>query len=226
VLAALKSDEPGIRLLSAKVYAAASDDAEAEKALRRDIVVDPLNVEAFTILGQLLARKGTLDAARAEFDVISRSDPQSVSAKLMTALIAHVQGDVKAAKTGYSEVLKLEPRTALAANNLAALYSEERESLDLAQQLAESASDQLPTNADVQDTLGWVYYQRHLLGQAIRQFERSIAADPGKAVYHYHLGLAHSKNGEPARARRAFEAALKLDPKFTDAHQALATVPN
>jgi Flp pilus assembly protein TadD len=50
--------------------------------------------------------------------------------------------------------------------------------------------------------------------------------DPQNPVYHYHLGLALSKNGEPERARRALQTAVKLNPRFADAQQALATLQN
>jgi Flp pilus assembly protein TadD len=76
----------------------------------------------------------------------------------------------------------------------------------------------------VQDTLGWIYYQQHALGQAIRRFEQSVAGDPKNPIYHYHLGLAHSKNGEIDRARRSLQTALKLNPALTDAQQALASL--
>jgi Tfp pilus assembly protein PilF len=43
-------------------------------------------------------------------------------------------------------------------------------------------------------------------------------------MYHYHLGLAFTKNGEPERARRALQTALSLNPRLTDAQQALASL--
>jgi Tfp pilus assembly protein PilF len=43
-------------------------------------------------------------------------------------------------------------------------------------------------------------------------------------MYHYHLGLAYTKNGEPDRARRALETALTLNPTLTGARQALASL--
>jgi Tfp pilus assembly protein PilF len=43
-------------------------------------------------------------------------------------------------------------------------------------------------------------------------------------MYHYHLGLAYTKNGEPERARGALQTALALNPKLTDAQQALASL--
>ena len=41
-------------------------------------------------------------------------------------------------------------------------------------------------------------------------------------MYHYHLGLAHVKSGDPRRARTSFTRALQLQPNFPDADDARA----
>jgi tetratricopeptide (TPR) repeat protein len=211
-------------LLAGKVFVAGRDLAKAEQVLRKAIELDPLSLETFTLLGRIYAERRELGVARAEFDRIVEQEPRNVSARIMAAMIVHAQGNIEDAKTRYSAILRIEPRAALAANNLAAIYAEEGQNLDLAQRLAESASDQFPAHPEVQDTLGLIYYQRHSLGPAISRFEQSIAADPQNAMYHYHLGLAYTKNGEHDRARRALKTALALNPKLTDAQQALASL--
>ena len=136
-------------------------------------------------------------------------------------MVVHTQGHLDEARRRYAEILKVEPRAALAANNLATILADAGENLDQAQALAETAVEQIPASAEFQDTLGWVYYQRHLSGQAIARFEQSVAADPANPVYHYHLGLAYSRNGDQERARASLRRALELNPGFGDAKQAL-----
>jgi tetratricopeptide (TPR) repeat protein len=219
-----RADSPDVLFLAGKVFAAAGVPEKAVQALRKNIDLDPLNIDAYALLGQVYAERGELATALAEFDRIAGQEPRNVSARIMAAVIVHGQGNLENAKTRYLEILKLEPRAALAGNNLAALYADEGQNLDLAQRLAESAADQFPAHPEVQDTLGFIYYQRHALGPAIRRFEQSIAADPRNAIYHYHLGLAFTKNGEHDRARRALQTALALNPKLTDARHALASL--
>ena len=112
----------------------------------------------------------------------------------------------------------------IAANNLAYLYAEANENLDRALILAQTAVEQAPDNPDVRDTLGWVYYQKQLPDLALRAFEDSIAKNPNNPIYHYHLGLASAKQGNLARARQSYQAALKLRPDYPDAQQALKTI--
>jgi tetratricopeptide (TPR) repeat protein len=217
-------ESPEVLLIAGKVSLAARDLANAETMLRRAIVLDPIGIEPYALLGRVYAEQDRLVAARAEFDALAAREPANLWARLMAALITHAQNDVEGAKARYAEILRQQPRAALAANNLAAIHADARENLVQARQLAESAAEQFPTHPEVQDTLGWIYYQQHALGQSIRLFEESVAGDPKNPIYPYHLGLAHSKNGEIDRARRSLQTALKLNPALTDAQQALASL--
>jgi Flp pilus assembly protein TadD len=61
----------------------------------------------------------------------------------------------------------------------------------------------------------------------ISAFEGSIQRDAKNATYHYHLGLAHIKNGDKEKARRALDQVLALNPRFeglSAAQKALATL--
>ena len=87
-------------------------------------------------------------------------------------------------------MLAIDTRSVIAANNLAYMYAETGGNLDRALSLAQTAVEGAPDSAAVQDTLGWVYYQKQLPDLAIRAFEQSVAKDPDNPIYHYHLGLA------------------------------------
>jgi len=215
---------PAALLLAARVFLAKGDRPRAEALLRKSIARDPLDTANYALLGRLLQEDERFDVARVEFASAAERDPQNISARMMLGLIAHVQGDVAQAKHWYSEVLRIEPRAALAANNLASIYADAGENLDVAQKLAESAIDQWPAAAEFQDTLGWIYYRRQLGGPAITRFQQSIATDPSNPVYHYHLGLAYFRNGDRDRARTALRRALELNSSYADARQALVTV--
>jgi tetratricopeptide (TPR) repeat protein len=213
--------EERLLYLAARVAVLDGDAKSAEALLRQALEVEPLQVDAYSLLGKALADQGKLASARLEFTQVAAKDSRHLPAAMMAALVAHALGDVSDAQTRYEKVLEIEPRAALAANNLAWLYADSRQNLDLAQQLAETATRQWPTNAGMSDTLGWVYYQRQRAGPALRQFERAIALDSTVALYHYHLGLAHQLSGDREGSRRALEAALRLDPGFTEAKTAL-----
>lgn len=74
-----------------------------------------------------------------------------------------------------------------------------------------------PDDANGWQMLGWSYFETSRFGEAAMAMRRAAALDPKNAEYQSMLGEAlvlASEEGEiPADARKAFAAALKLDPK-------------
>ena len=101
----------------------------------------------------------------------------------------------------------------MAANNLAFIYAERGQNLDVALQLATTAKQRMPEDSNVDDTLGWIYYKRGQPQQAIPYLQDSLKRRPDVAEVLYHLGMAYAGAGDKARARETLERALKLDPK-------------
>lgn len=216
-------DDPALLLISAKAFYMAGNLTRAEELLRRSITLDPLDVDNFSLLVRVLSDQKQLDSAARAFDEAARLEPRNLSARLMSAVLIHAQGKLAEAKTRYEEILKLESRAPLAANNLAVILAE-GDDLPRARQLAESAAEQLPTHAAIRDTLGWVYYQQERYGLAIRQLRQSVDAEPNNSTYQYHLGLAYAKGGDRDRARLALRNAVRLNPRFTEAQIALSSL--
>ncbi len=119
----------------------------------------------------------------------------------MIGVIYELQGKPLEAKKAYEKALALDQRAAVAANNLAWAYAESGENLDLALQLAQTAKSQIPDNAEVSDTLGWIYLKKGLAPLAITAFRQATEQDRSNAVIHYHLGLAYMKDGQRRAAR-------------------------
>jgi tetratricopeptide (TPR) repeat protein len=60
--------------------------------------------------------------------------------------------------------------------------------------------------------------------QAIALYRKGLAICPDDDVAHYELGKALTEQGSHAEAEREFEAALKINPNFSDAKKQLDTV--
>ena len=206
--------------LSAAVHAAARDVAREEAALGEVIALDPSNPQAFEALAAIYVRTGRLDEARAEYERLIATRPKSVAALTMVGMILEAQRKPAEAQAAYERVVAQSPSAAVAANNLAWLYAERGGNLDMALQLAQTASSQLPKVAGVSHTLGWIYLKKNLPRLAIPALQSSIENDPKNALYHYHLGLAYAQAGDRDRARAAFDDALKLKPDYREASEA------
>jgi tetratricopeptide (TPR) repeat protein len=142
----------------------------------------------------------------------------------MMGLICYAERNLDEAQQWWEKAMQIDNHAAAAANNLAWLYAEGRGNLEVALQLAMTAKSKYPNLPEVNDTLGWVYYRKDLVGQATLYLQQSLDVDPNNPTYHYHLGMAYARKGEDAKARRLLERALKLDPQFPDANSARKTL--
>jgi tetratricopeptide (TPR) repeat protein len=222
VEAAIKAapNEPSLHILAARTYSTTGDDVAAEVSLKRAVSLDPNNLAAYQLLANLYMKQRKLPQAAEEFRKVAEKQPRSVYAHTALGLMLHLQNRLDEAMKSYEQALSINPNAAIAANNLAQIYADRGEKLDIALQLAQTAKSALPKSHEVDDTLGWVYYKRKLSDMAISSFKQSLAADPNNAVYHYHLGLAYAQNGNRTQARETLEKALKIQPDFPGADDA------
>jgi tetratricopeptide (TPR) repeat protein len=167
------------------------------------------------MLGQLYLTQGKLDEARKEFESLATRQSKPIAALTMSGIILQTQGNLEESRKRYLQVLAIDPRSAISANNLAWIQAEAGENLDIALQLAQTAAAAAPQLPDVADTVGWIYYKKKLPALAIPQFQRSIGLAPNVAVYHYHLGLAYLEAGDIERGRAALQKAQTLRPDPT-----------
>jgi tetratricopeptide (TPR) repeat protein len=108
-------------------------------------------------------------------------------------------------------MLKLQPGSMIAMNNLASLLSDyrtDKASLDRAYTLALSLrKSQVP---QFKDTLGWVHYQRGEHKTAIALLEEAVAELPNVAMVRYHLGASYAAAGQTAKAVEQLKKAQEL----------------
>jgi Flp pilus assembly protein TadD len=218
-----KPNQPDLLLIAARTAGAARDFAAAERYLRRAVQNAPSLLSGYVMLGQLYLVQGRLNEARAEFETLAARQARPVVPLTMLGMIAQLQGDTATAQQHFERVVDIEPRAAIAANNLAWIYAERGERLDAALTLAQTAAEVLPTAPEVRDTLGWVHYKRQAPDRAASAFRDAIKLAPKNPTYHYHLALAQAQQGQAADARASLDRALSLgaaEGSFPDADQA------
>lgn len=211
-------------MLAARTYAAVGDLKTSEQLLRRILAGDPSYLGAYSALGQIYAKQGRLDAALAEFDALVQRDPKPVAALTLSGMILESQGKTADAQARFERAMQIDAAAPVAANNLAWLYAENGGNLDVALQLAQTAKRKLPDTAEVNDTIGYIYYKKNLPALAIPPLRASTEKDPNNAIYHYHLGLAYARAGENAQAVQSLNRALSIAPNFDGAQDARTVV--
>jgi Flp pilus assembly protein TadD len=215
-------------MMSGMAYTSIRDMAKAEAAYRKLLELDPNNIDAYGRLGAIYFSQNRLDEARKSFEELAqRPGGAPVAAETMLGTLLLRQNKPAEARKHFERALQINPRAAVAANNLAWDYATNGGNLDTALQLAQTAKAELPDNASVADTLGWVYYQKGLTSLAVSTLKEAVTLNAINPSFHYHLGLAYLKNGNKAEARSTLERVLKLSPSFPaaeDVRRTLATI--
>jgi len=134
-------------------------------------------------------------------------------------MILQEDGDLKAASDAYEKAIKVQPKFALAYNNLAWVATVRRERLNEAVQWIEKARSLVPKEATFFDTHGWVLRAKGDLNGSAKVLGEGIAISPS-AELHYHLGVVEMERRRQDAARDNFRKALLIKPDFADAGDA------
>ena len=84
----------------------------------------------------------------------------------------------------------------MAANNLAWVYAEQGENLDMALSLATQAKQIAPEMESVNDTLAWIQYKKGNFRVSVSLAEDAVKKAPENPGFRYHLGMALSGAGD------------------------------
>ncbi len=185
---------------------------------------DPNNEASFA-LAQMDIASGNRDKALQRVDAILVKDSSNAGALLLKATALESAERFTESDAAYRALLEVQPRNAVALNNLAYSLATRTGNLDEALRYAQQAkeiagSSETAAGAMVDDTLGWVYYLRQQYPTALLHLKTAAGKSPNSAVIHYHLAMAHARNSEPEAAREAYDAAVKLDGSLPEAKEA------
>jgi tetratricopeptide (TPR) repeat protein len=151
--------------------------------------------------------------------------PSSTELAVDLAMLYEQGGQSESAIDLYEVFLKLNPKSEVAANNLAVLlvtHRRDQASLDRARDLVDGFARS--SNPAFLDTHGWVQYKRGDFAAALPVLEQVADKVPESPVVRYHLAMAQLHAGQLGPARDNLERALKAGAKFDGAGEARATL--
>lgn len=227
--------------LLASVCLAKGDADAAVRAAEKSVELAPANSELHRRLGDtygaaaekagMLARMGFAKKCRGAFEKAVELDPRNIAAR--NSLMGFYQmapgmmgGGMDKAYAQAAAIKELDPARGRLA--YATLYAAEKK-YDLAFAEFEAVLKASP------DDYAALYQVGKLAATSGQSLERGLAAlrrclalpvpevagTPGHAAAQWRLGHILEKQNDPAGARAAYEAALKVDPNFTQAAESL-----
>ena len=193
---------------------------DAIQNFKAAVAQQPKDQVGYNSLYDFYLRQKNYDAATDVIEAGLREQPNNLNFRFASAALDFLKGDQEAAISQYESILKDQPKSLLAINNLVSLlldYRSDKESLDRALALAEDLkSSNVP---QFQDTLGWAEYKRGEFKNSVAVLEAAQAKLPNLAALRYHLGMGYLATGQSEKASEQLKAALDLEPDETPLKQ-------
>jgi Tfp pilus assembly protein PilF len=189
---------------------------EARQAFEAAKAANPGFFQADMALANLDYQEKRSQEARGHLANVLQANPRNIPAILMLASIEGDAGNRDAAIARYRAALEIDPTNLFALNNLAWTLAKDKpdEALRYAQQAVEIA----PDNATVEDTLGWIYYQKGIYRMAVDYLKNAVARE-STPRRQFHLGMCYIKTGDRELGQKTLNAALLKDPNLLKTEQ-------
>ena len=215
-------------LLQGKVLFQQQKNAEAEAAVKKAIELDPEFAQAHRALADFYVRSQQTDKAIAKFEAIlednKKDNKKDMASLIQLGMLYESKNNYARAQQLYEAVLKSNPNSIIALNNLAYILSERLGNVDRGLQYARRARDVAPYDASSADTLGWILWKKGEYAEALAALEQSAERLPDQSEVQYHLGMAHYMVGDVAQARIALTKAVQSTNEFIGKNMAASAL--
>jgi len=199
---------------AAQTLAQLGDSSKIDQYLLQSLKDAPEFFPANYMLAERVLRGGDIKQAIEYYSMAARSFPdQGVLIKL--GLLHDQLGQSPAAEKAYQIFITQYPNSFLGYNQLAWHYAKRGVSLDKAMRLAKKADKLQPGNAGVNDTIGWIFFQKKSYGRAEKYISKANEISQGRNPdILYHMAVVQHRNGMTKTAIRNLEQALEISAKF------------
>ncbi len=198
---------PDAMVQVAIIYSNQKKSKEAENTLLPVLKTNP-TVDLYNLYASFFAQDkdykqavGVLNKALNKF-----TDSQSLLYHL--GVVYDQWGDAKDAISVMEQILKINRKNADALNYIGYTYADKGIKLDAAETMIKKALKIRPNDGFITDSLGWVYYKKGHLKEAIATLRRAVKLSKGDPQILEHLGDAYLKAGDKAYAIKTYRKAI------------------
>ncbi|MEO6078259.1 MAG: tetratricopeptide repeat protein [Steroidobacteraceae bacterium] len=160
---------------------------------------------------QLLVQAGDVDAALQGLDALASDYPDHPDLVYQRATVLEAGGRTRAAIAQFEQGLKQRPADPQLQNALGFTLADHKQELPRAEQLIRAALAVSPDSAAIQDSLGWVLFQRGKAKAALPVLARAWQ-NSGDSEIGAHYGEVLWRAGDQAQARYIWQQALNSSP--------------
>jgi arylsulfatase A-like enzyme/Tfp pilus assembly protein PilF len=197
--------------------------AEAVAALQQLVKMNVRAFEAHLYLGNAYAAQGKTNAALGEYDAASLLNPELATPHIEAAKVLSNANQHAVAIVRCRKGLDLSPRSDYGHYTLGVIYRRAQKPAEAADAFTR-AVEVNPANVRARAGLGATAMQLGRVDVAAAQFEQLIELGFQVAPSQFNLGILAARRGDRAEAARRYKLALRADPAFKPAQDALAKI--
>jgi Tfp pilus assembly protein PilF len=184
---------------------------EFEIALKNAASLNPKNADIYKSLGAIYLKQNKLKEAEGMFRLAVDLVPNDAESHFYLGSVYNELKNYSQAEKELSKAADLKPDYHEALNFLGYLWVDQNKNLEKAGNLIRKALAFEPDNGAYVDSLGWYYFRKGNLQEALKEVSRASTLIEDPVVYE-HLGDIYLKLGDPEKAKLNWQRALKLDP--------------
>lgn len=195
----------------------------AVSTINKLLKIEPLNAEAFFMLGLILNEQGkNKKEAKNAFLTAVENDPELVDAWLMLGENAMKEKDPMA-KTFYKNAVTAKPENISALHSYA-FYLQNHDEVNKAQEIYRKIHvlDRSYMQANLNS--GILYIEQDSLEKAYEQFNIITQNDPGNYLGYYYRGVVHELQGNLQNALADYQNSMNINPSYEKAATATAAL--
>ncbi len=191
------------------------DRPEALRRLRNIVTVSPDDIDAVSVLGDLLRyEEQYLEAADAytkALELTGGESPADWRFYYVRGIAYERAKEWPKAEADFLKALELNPDQPQVLNYLGYSWIDMDMNLEPALDMIEKAVEALPMDGYIIDSLGWAFYKLGRTDEAVETLERAVMLLPNDPEINDHLGDAYLKAGRALEARFQWKVAAAVD---------------
>jgi type IV pilus assembly protein PilF len=170
-------------------------------------------------LGHHALQQGDPTSAVRELYEAEKLNPRDPAIQHLLGMALSAKGKYTDALEHYRKALELDPKYTEVHNAMGATYLEMGKWDEAIQEFNLVLKDFLyMTPFLVHNNLGWAFYKKGDLKNAVENYRKAIGMKPDFALAHYNLGIAYRDGKQTDQALAAFRQATRIVPGLVDAH--------
>jgi tetratricopeptide (TPR) repeat protein len=171
-------------------------------------------------------RIGRYAQAETALEKAVKLDDQNEEYHFNLGVVYDKLGKLEAAVREMRRVIAINPKYSSAYNFIGYLYADRGENLDESVRLIKKALELEPDNGYFVDSLGWAYFKKGMLSEAMEKMEKAVSLIPNDTTVLDHMGDVYFKLKMNRKALEQWEKILKINPGDKNASRKIEKLKN